>query len=61
MHQEIVHEDSVIISRKKAFMCVVFILTLLAGLFLSDTCHAASCETVVNDLNNGTLGTLPMN
>jgi hypothetical protein len=49
--RKIVHEDSVIISGKKAFICVVFILTLLAGLFLSDTCHAVSCETVVNELN----------
>lgn len=52
MDREIVHEDSVLISGKKAFTCVVFILTLLAGLFLSDPCHAASCETVVNDLND---------
>lgn len=33
-------------------MCVVFILTLLAGLFFSTSCHAVSCETVVNDLND---------
>ena len=52
MHQKIVHEDSVIISDKKAFKCVVFILTLLAGLSFSTSCHAVSCETVVNDLND---------
>jgi hypothetical protein len=52
MHLSIVYEDSVIIPGKKAFVCVVFILTVIAGLFLSDTCHAVSCETVVNDLND---------
>jgi ribonuclease T1 len=52
MHLSIVYEDSVIIPGKKAFVCVVFILTVIAGLFLSDTCHAVSCETVVNELND---------
>ncbi|MGD9578952.1 MAG: ribonuclease domain-containing protein [Syntrophorhabdus sp.] len=39
------------IFRKVTFACVVFTLTIGAGLFLSTSCHAVSCETVINDLN----------
>jgi hypothetical protein len=52
MHQAVSGEDFVTISDRKAFICVIFTLTAIAGLFLSEPCHAVSCETVVNDLND---------
>lgn len=52
MHQKDEFGDVVIIFRKVFFACVIFTFIAGAGLFLSASCHAVSCETVVKDLNN---------
>lgn len=41
-----------VIFGRKAPICFVLTLTVLAGLYISSPCHAVSCETVIKNLNN---------
>ncbi|MBP1735953.1 MAG: barnase family single strand ribonuclease [Deltaproteobacteria bacterium] len=52
MHQEIARGDDVIIFNRVMFIFLIFTLAAVAGLSFSTSCHAVSCETVVNDLND---------